>query len=392
MAPSSRGGGAERRCRGRHTRGLELGEELHADGIEGRLQLRRHRLAGSGILALRIRRPPVHQELVVQMRTRRESRRADVPDRLLLPDALPDMHAGGESRQMPVARANAVGVADFDQIAIPAIASRFGDDPVRRGAHGSPVRRRVVGSLVCSPTPENGMEAPAESARDMAEAERRAQERAAQRTAAVVVEAASTARAIEREGEAGRAGHVDPSGENAAEPLLAVGRLEPLDQDFDAISRPQIAREVDFPVIDVGNRPRERDPLADRKEGIGDRRVEGVVQIRLNDGGGAEPFRRPGDFFDRLAPAGVPREPVHHQMRFGGEPHAEATGDGGALHAAQLEDQSRLHAPGIECLRGFHECDVLAAGDPTPCQHVGKHLTASESIGPLVVGTRHHDR
>jgi len=76
----------------------------------------------------------------------------------------------------------------------------------------------------------------------MAEAERRAQERAAQRTAAVVVEAASTVRAIEREGEAGRAGHVDPSGENAAEPLLAVGRLEPLDQDFDAIAGPQIAR------------------------------------------------------------------------------------------------------------------------------------------------------
>src|SRR5258706_12419931 len=165
------------------------------------------------------------------MRTRRQSRRADVPDRLLLSDALPDMHAGSEPRQMPVARANAVGVAEFDQIAVPAIAAGFGDDPVRRGAHGSPVRRRVVGSLVCSPTPENGMESPAESARDMAEAERRAQERAAQRPAAVVREAASTVPAIEREGEAGTAGHVAPTGGEAAEPLLAVAPLEPPVQD-----------------------------------------------------------------------------------------------------------------------------------------------------------------
>src|SRR5258705_11842644 len=127
------------------------------------------------------------------MRTRRQSRRADVPDGLLLLDALPHVQAGREPREMAVARANSVGVAEFDQIAVPAIAARFGDDPVRRGAHGSPVRRRVVGSLVCSPTPENGMKAPAESARDMAEAEPRAPEPPAQRPAAVDVEPASAA-------------------------------------------------------------------------------------------------------------------------------------------------------------------------------------------------------
>src|SRR5213592_1068816 len=83
---------------------------------------------------------------------------------------------------------------------------------------------------------------------------------------------------------------------------------------------------------------------------------------------------------------------IFQLRRVKGAAVAEAAGDGGALHAAQLEDQPGLHAPGIECVRGFHECDVLAAGDPAPCQHVGKHLTASEGIGPLVVGARHHDR
>src|SRR2546425_8663588 len=79
-------------------------------------------------------------------------------------------------------------------------------------------------------------------------------------------------------------------------------------------------------------------------------------------------------------------------MAFGIEPHAEAIGDGGAFQAAQLEDQPRLHAAGIERVRGLHEPDILAAGDPASRQHVGQYLAATERIGPLVVCARHYDR
>src|SRR2546422_4411108 len=226
----------------------------------------------------------------------------------------------------------------------------------------------------------------------MAEAQRRAQERAARGAARIAVDPALTGGAIEGEGEAGRARHVDPGGENATEPLLALGRLQPLDQDLDAVPRPQIAREVHFPVVDVSNGPGERDTLADGEKRVGNRRVECVVQIRLNDGGGAEPLGRPGDLFDRLRPPGIAAEAGHDQMALRIEPHAEAIGDGRALQAAQLEDQAPLHAPGIEAVRGPHEADVLAAGNPAPRQHIGQDLAATERVGPLVVRARHHER
>src|SRR5438876_5732529 len=236
------------------------------------------------------------------MRAGREPGRAHVADDLLLANARSDIESLRKPREMAVAGPDAVGVPNFDQVAVAAIAAGDEDDAIGGGAHRRPIRRRVIGPLVRSPLFENRMEAPAEAARDMAEAQRRAQEGAAQGAATIVVEPASTGGAIEGEGETGRARHVDTGGENATEPLLALGRLQPLDQDLDAVPRPQIAREVHFPVVNVGNGPGERDTLADGKERVGDRVVECVVQIRLYDGGGAEPLDRPGDLFDRLRP------------------------------------------------------------------------------------------
>ena len=76
--------------------------------------------------------------------------------------------------------------------------------------------------------------------------------------------------------------------------------FQPTGSHLDPIARSQIPCEVDFPVVDVGNGPRERDTLAHGQERVGDRGIEGVVQIRLNDRGGAEPLGRPRDLFDRL--------------------------------------------------------------------------------------------
>src|SRR3989449_321972 len=197
------------------------------------------------------------------MRPGREPRRAHVADDLLLANARSDIESLRKLREMPVAGADAVGVPNLDQVAIAAIAAGDHDDAIGGGAHRRPIRRRVVGPLVRSPLFENRMEAPAEATRDMAEAQRRAQERAAQGAATIVVEPALTGGAIEGEGEAGRARHVDTGGENATEPLLAFGRLQALDQDFDAVAGSQITREVHLPVVHVCNGPRECDALAE---------------------------------------------------------------------------------------------------------------------------------
>src|SRR2546422_2203931 len=186
------GPGHRAQRRSRHwlaQRRLELAEELRAHLAEGRLQLRRHGLAGARVFALRIRRPPVHQELIVQVWTRSETRRAHIADDLLLGDALSHMESRGEAREVAVAGPNAIGVPELDQVAIPAVAAGLRDDPVRGGADRRAVRRRVVGALVGSPALEDRMEAPADAARDMAEAQRRPQKRAAQRAATIVVEA-----------------------------------------------------------------------------------------------------------------------------------------------------------------------------------------------------------
>src|SRR5438876_906728 len=169
-------------------RRLQLREQLRAYGVECRFQLRRHGLAGAGVLALRIRRPTVHQELVMQVRTGGESGRADVPDRLLLADPLPHVQSLREFREMAVARADAVGVPDLDEIAVDAVAARLGHDAVRGGANRRAVARRVIGALVGSPALEDRMEASTEAARDVAEAQRRPQKGATQRAATIVIE------------------------------------------------------------------------------------------------------------------------------------------------------------------------------------------------------------
>ena len=69
------------------------------------------------------------------------------------------------------------------------------------------------------------MVAAAEAARDMIEAQRSAQERAAQRSPAFVVKGDLPRARLEREGVARRASDFDPSRQNATEAPLAVGRL-----------------------------------------------------------------------------------------------------------------------------------------------------------------------
>src|SRR4029077_11088600 len=103
-------------------------------------------------------------------------------------DPLPHVQSLREFREVAVARADAVGVPDLDEIAVAAVAARLGHDAVRGGAHGRTVARCVIGALVGSPALEDRMEAPAEAARDVAEAQRRPQKGATQRAAAVVVE------------------------------------------------------------------------------------------------------------------------------------------------------------------------------------------------------------
>src|SRR6266566_4171919 len=241
------------------------------------------------------------------------------------------------------------------------------------------------------PALENRMKAPAEAARDVAEAQRRAQKRAAQRTPLVVVKPLPAVWIVEREGEAGGARNVNARSQDATETSLPLRRLEPLDQDVDAIAGAQIAREVHLPVVHVGDRPGERDALTDGEKGIGDRGVQRIVEIRLNDRGGAESLGRPGDGFDALAPARVAAEARHHQMPLGIEAHAQAIGDRRAFQPAHLEDQSRLHTAGVQRVLRLEEADVLTAGDAGAHEHIGQHLAAAEGVGPFVVRTRHHD-
>src|SRR5206468_7243906 len=172
----------------------------------------------------------------MQMRPRREAGRAHVADDLLLTDALPHMHPRREPREVAVAGPNAVGVADLDQVAVAAVAAGDHDDAVGGGADRRPVRGRIIGPLMGPPAPENRMKAPAEAARDMTEAQRRPQERTAQRTPLVVVEGAGAVRVLETKCEAGRARDFHPCRENTAEPLLPCGRIQPLDENLDPIA------------------------------------------------------------------------------------------------------------------------------------------------------------
>src|SRR5439155_7443371 len=91
--------------------------------------------------------------------------------------------------------------------------------------------------LVRPPALENGMEAVAEAARDVAEAQRRPQKRSAQRSAAIVEETVLVGKR-----EARRSCDIDARREDPAEAPLAFGRLQPLEQYLDAVARTQVAR------------------------------------------------------------------------------------------------------------------------------------------------------
>ena len=117
-------------------------------------------------------------------------------------DALPDVQSLCELRQMAVARPNAVGVTQLDQVAVAALSAGDGDDAVGGRADRRAVRGRVIRALVRPPALENRMVPIAEPAGDVPVLERRTQKGAAQRPAPVVIKAGLAIRIIERECEA----------------------------------------------------------------------------------------------------------------------------------------------------------------------------------------------
>src|SRR5437016_2785391 len=155
-------------------RGLELRQQLDAHAVERRLQVRWDRLARAGVLALWIRRPAVHDEFVVQMRAGCQTGRADETDGFFLVDALPDVQSLCELRQMAVARPDAVGVTQLDQVAVAALSAGDSDDAVGGRADRRAVRGRVIRALVRTPALQNRMVAIAEPAGDVAVLQRRA--------------------------------------------------------------------------------------------------------------------------------------------------------------------------------------------------------------------------
>src|SRR5438552_261098 len=83
----------------------------------------------ASVPTLGVRGPAVHQELVMQVRPGRESRGSDEADRLALGHLLARAQPAGEARQVTVAGADAVGMAQLDQVAVPAVfASHARDD------------------------------------------------------------------------------------------------------------------------------------------------------------------------------------------------------------------------------------------------------------------------
>src|SRR5260370_23273680 len=104
--------------------------------------------------------------------------------------------------------------------------------------------------------------APAEAARDPRKLRGPPRKAPPQRAPALVVEAAHAGRRIlEVERIFGRVGHVDAGREDPAEAPLPFGRLEPLEQHGEAIPRPDVTREIHFPVVHVSDRPGELTPL-----------------------------------------------------------------------------------------------------------------------------------
>src|SRR5207245_1992256 len=150
--------------------------------------------------------------------------------------------------KMPVPRPDAVRVPEIDHVAVaPVLAAHARHDAVGSRAHGGAVGRREVDALVGPPAVQDGMKAGTEAARDPAELERRAEERPAQRPAALVVEsvhapAYALVRIFEVKGVLGRAGYVHPGRQDSPEAPLALGGVQPLEQHREAVARADVAR------------------------------------------------------------------------------------------------------------------------------------------------------
>ena len=275
---------------------------------------------------------------------------------------------------------------ELDHIAVAAFRAAHADHhAVGGGPHRRPVRRREVHALVGAPHVQQRMEADAEPARHAAELQRRAQEGPPQRAAALVVEARYARRAVlEVERVARGAGDVDPRREDAAEPPLAFRRLQPLAQHREPVPRPDVPREVHFPIVHVRHRPGERAPLDGRQERVGHRVVERVVQRRLDRARHAQARDRPRHRLQLLDP---PRAAANHvQPPLGREAHHHAVHDGVGLEAAKVKHEPGPQAPHREALCRGEERRIVSPHDAPALERVGERLPSAERIEELGVG------
>ena len=107
------------------------------------------------------------------------------------------------------------------------------------------------------------------------------------------------------------------------------------------------------------------------QEGIGNRGVERVIEIRLNDRGRAQPLTAPGNILDRFRPTGVAVLPSHPQTLLGAEAHGDPVGDRRALQTADIENESWLESAGIERVGRAQKTRVVAPSNSRAGEHVG---------------------
>ncbi len=218
----------------------------------------------------------------------------------------------------------------------------------------------------------------AEPARDAAELQRCPQERAPQRSAALVIEARHSIAprgVLEVERVLGATRHVDPRGQDPAEAPLPLRRLEALEQHGEAVARADVAGEVHFPVVHVGDRPRELASLGRGQEGIGHRLVERVVQRGLDRARHPQPCNDPGNRLDRLDPARPALSTNDGEAPLGRQAYRHAARDAVGLQTAEVELEPGPEAAHRQALRRGKEGRVVAPSDAAARQHVGDGLT-----------------
>ncbi|OPY07631.1 MAG: hypothetical protein A4E67_01176 [Syntrophaceae bacterium PtaB.Bin038] len=197
----------------------------------------------------------------MQVRPRGESRGAHVPDELPLGHACPFPDPFCKARQVAVEGLVAVGVADDDELAVPALPAGRKDLAARHGRDGRPLRRHVVRAVVGPADLEDRVESRLREARaDPAETQRRLEEGLAQRAALGVV-VVGLAVDLEAVGPVRHAVVDELGGQDG--PVLAelAVAVEPLDEKAERVAPAQGRGEIDVPGEDVGEVEREQQVL-----------------------------------------------------------------------------------------------------------------------------------